>query len=203
MNNYYAEYETDRYIRERFFPNREILGTMAEIGAGPTSFLSMSKHFRESGWRCICVDPNPKFVMQHQDEGNEIYHYACSNSNAEEVDFQIFNTGWGPDHDGISYSTIGKVYPGCQHKPEIIKVKTITLDSLLGMLQVGKLDFLSIDTEGHEIEVMEGFDLEAFEPRVILLENFLHSPSYRNYMMDRGYRLDHQLDYNYIFSRDV
>jgi len=62
---YYGEFETDRYIRETFF-NDINDGIMIEVGAGPPEFYSMSKHFRDSGWRCILIEPNPKFVNMHK-----------------------------------------------------------------------------------------------------------------------------------------
>ncbi len=59
---YFAEHETDRILRERFFPNREVCGVMVEVGGGTPEFLSMSKHFHESGWRTLAVEPNPMFA---------------------------------------------------------------------------------------------------------------------------------------------
>jgi hypothetical protein len=76
---YNAEFETDKYIRETFFPDFDYKGIMVEVGAGPTVFYSMSKHFRDYGWRCVCIDPNPKFVSEHKKEGNEIYQLAVIN----------------------------------------------------------------------------------------------------------------------------
>jgi hypothetical protein len=98
---YHAEFETDKFIRETFFPNLDYKGIMIEVGAGPTTFYSMSKHFRDSGWRCICIDPNPKFVESHKKLGNEIHQVACSNFEGTN-NFKIVSTGWGSENDGIS-----------------------------------------------------------------------------------------------------
>jgi len=54
--NFYAEFETDRIIREKYFSDYTFKGTMVEVGAGLPDFISVSKHFRDNGWRCICVD---------------------------------------------------------------------------------------------------------------------------------------------------
>ena len=50
---FFAEFLTDKYIRENYFPDYSFKGTMIELGAGPPVFYSMSKHFRYNGWRCI------------------------------------------------------------------------------------------------------------------------------------------------------
>ena len=33
-----------------------------------------------------------------------------------------------------------------------------------------KFDFLSLDVEGHELEVLKGFDITKFSPKVIVVE---------------------------------
>ena len=54
----------------------------------------------------------------------------------------------------------------------VIQVPVTTLDDILvegGAPQ--PLDFLSVDVEGHEIEVLRGFNFARWQPRLILLED--------------------------------
>jgi FkbM family methyltransferase len=197
---YYAEFETDKFIRETFYPDKS-QGTMVEVGAGPPVFYSMSKHFRDTGWRCICVDPNPKFVEQHQIANNEIYQYACSDKNTTST-FKIVKAGWDEKNNGIGYSALDVKYNiDVEHTIEEITVDVITLNDLLKQLKVQAVDFVSIDTEGWELEVMKGFDTELFRPEIILLENYLHDKEYVEYMKNINYELFKQIEYNYIFIR--
>jgi len=76
------------YLKSKFF-SEIIVGTMVEVGSAGPEFLSQSKPFRDIGWRCICIDPNPKFVKMHRDIGNEIYEYACSYEDKDSVDFEM------------------------------------------------------------------------------------------------------------------
>jgi FkbM family methyltransferase len=198
---YYAEFETDKYIRENFFPDFQIKGIMAEIGAGPTEFYSMSKHFRDFGWRCVCVDPNPKFVNQHKSINNEIYQLAISNYNGKS-NFNIVSSGWNEEYDGISYSGLEIKYKTPNNNIHNIEVEVSTLNSLLENLSVKNIDFLSVDVEGSELEVMEGFDLLFYKPKVVLLENYEHNDSYIEYMKSLGYILHNKIQYNYIFENN-
>jgi FkbM family methyltransferase len=200
-STFHGEFDTDKVIRETFFPDYDYKGTMVEIGAGPPVFFSMSKHFRDSGWRCICVDPNPKFVEQHKEMGNEIYQYACSFENIEKSKFQIYDSGiWADELEGISNSAISLVYKTDWKYIEIdIQIKT--LDSILEEAGVESVDFVSIDTEGWELEVMMGFNLEKYNPSVILLENVSHLNVYNSYMKVHGYILNKKLEYNYIYVK--
>jgi FkbM family methyltransferase len=211
---YYAEFETDRYIRENYFPDFSYKGVMIEVGAGPTTFYSMSKHFRDNGWRAICVEPMPKFAEMHRKEGNEIYECACSFEDKDNVNFEIVNTGtWKKDIfgdvEGISFSSLGMRNSHADSnkhmiqnlKIENIKVKVLKLNTLLESINIDKVDFVSIDTEGWELEVMRGFDVNKYKPNIILLENVAHSKEYIDYMQNIGYQLDKVIEYNYIFKK--
>ena len=56
---------------------------------------------------------------------------------------------------------------------EIKKVKTTTLNEILrnSKFKVLDLDFLSIDVEGHELNVIKGLDLEKYPVKVIVIEH--------------------------------
>jgi FkbM family methyltransferase len=197
---YYAELSTDKFIRETFFPNENDNMVMAEIGAGTVEFYSMSKHFRDSGWRCVCVDPNPKFVEQHKNAGHEIYEFACSSEDGESI-FNVYETGaWIDEYEGISYSSLGQRYDYPQPPTKSFNVKVIKLNNLLESIKVERLDFLSVDVEGWELEVMRGFDVNKYLPKVVLLENLNYDIEYDRYMESVGYSLHTKLDYNYIYT---
>ena len=55
---------------------------------------------------------------------------------------------------------------------EVRKVKTKTLDSIIesSKFKIKKIDFLTIDVEGHEYEVIKSIDLTKYKPEIILIE---------------------------------
>jgi FkbM family methyltransferase len=195
---------TDEYIRKTFFPNFSYKGVMVDVGAGPPEFLSNSKHFRKNGWRTICVEPNPKFVEQHKKENSEIYQYACSNENKiSEFTINYNNDHWyTQENDGVSFSAISlrlKNVPD-HNTQETIQIEVIQLNTLLTKLNVSSVDILSIDTEGWELEVLEGFDHKKYCPRVIVLEDINRSIEYENYMRSIGYKKHIELFHNHIYE---
>lgn len=200
---YYAEGLIDKKIRELFFPDFDYKGVMVEVGAGPAVYISMSKHFRESGWRCISVDPNPKFVEQHKKLEHEIYPFACS-SEIKKGQFKIVRAPNTHEetNDGCSWSAIDTRYSfPSDAKVETIDVDIITLDTLLESIDIDKIDYLSIDTEGWEIDVMKGFDHNKYQPKVIVLENIYGEPKYPSYMNSIGYKLETKEGYNEIYTK--
>ena len=55
---------------------------------------------------------------------------------------------------------------------EVKKIKTNTLNNILDSLSINdnKIDLLSIDVEGHEMQVLHGLDLDKYSPDVIVVE---------------------------------
>ena len=87
--SYFAEHATDQKIRERYFPDFDRMGVMVEVGGGTPEFLSMSKHFKDNGWRVVIVEPNPLFASMHRAMGNEVVECACSSENQSNVPFTV------------------------------------------------------------------------------------------------------------------
>ena len=46
----------------------------------------------------------------------------------------------------------------------------ITIEELLDFEHVYKIDFLSVDVEGAEMEVLQSFDFEKHDPSVVIVE---------------------------------
>lgn len=212
---FYAEYFTDKYIRKKFFPDYSYRGCVVEVGCATPELLSMSQHFRESGWRCIGIEPNPRFVALHKARGNEVFEYAAADFTADDHDFVVAEANSDYTDRQLSahsYSSLGIKpeyvdYKGGAvqfFKQSRIKVKVRRLDDILRTHSpdLKEIDLLAIDVEGYEIEVMKGFTPSAFKTKVIVLENLFHDAAYTGYMESIGYRLFSKVQYNYIYVPD-
>ena len=208
---FYAEFNTDKIIREKYFSDYDYKGVIVEVGGATPEFLSMSKHFKDNGWRSIIIEPNPTFVEQHKEVGNEVYEFACSYEDRD-GEFTIVHQeveaygGVVTDH---SFSSIDVKENYLNHTNFIlteenskkIKVKIKKLDTILGDLKINKVDILSIDVEGWEIEVMRGLNTEIIDCKLIVVENFLNDDSYKKYFESIGYYLSEIIDYNHIYVK--
>lgn len=202
---WYAENNLDEFIRNNYYKNLEYKGVFVDVGIGPVQFKSNSKHFRDSGWRVIGVDPNPKFALQHMYAGNEIYCVACADTNKLSQFTINYNndSSYTNDIDGVSFSAIDIRLPGVPKHNIQYKLNTmvLTLDSILEFADISKVDILSIDVEGWELDVLRGFNHEKYMPNIIILENWEHKADYIDYMTNIKYKLVTTLSDNYIFIK--
>ena len=54
--------------------------------------------------------------------------------------------------------------------PTVKKIKTDTLNNVLEKKNITLIDYLNIDVEGYELEVLKGFDIEKYKPKVVTIE---------------------------------
>src|SRR5204862_7027727 len=72
----------------------------------------------------------------------------------------------------------------------VIMVPTRTLDDILEEAQApAPLDLLSVDVEGHEIEVLRGFDFAHWQQGLILREDHVGDLKKHKFLTQSGYRL--------------
>jgi FkbM family methyltransferase len=194
----HGEGGVDKLVLERFFRGEQ-RGVFVDIGAARPDFLSMSALFRENGWKVILIEPNPFFCDLHRKAGHEVLQFACADYDADDVAFSVVDSLGQEYRDGQvsfeSFSSLSVKESYRRLRPDLpvreIRVSVRRLDTLLRQHapDVKKIDVLSIDVEGWELEVLRGLSLETYRPTVIIMENFLDDPGYSRFMSRHGYLL--------------
>jgi FkbM family methyltransferase len=181
------------------FPDYSYEGIMVEVGGGLPNWISNSKHFRDNGWRTIVFEPNPDFYKQFLEQNIECYNFACSDKDEKNVSFSVCDNNSGLSFSGldIRYSAFDPNTMSLSN----VTVDTIRLDTFFESKNIQKIDFMTIDVEGWELEVMSGFDISKVYCRYIILENFQHDPRYDQKMQQIGYQKIYQLNYDYIYEK--
>jgi FkbM family methyltransferase len=140
------------------------------VGASAPVARSVTKHFHEHGWVGINVEPIKALHERLQrDRPNDInLNVGCSNRDGT----LTLNVGRG---GAMGLSTFTEEERRVHEKDgfefDTAMVPVVTLSSICEQHLGGRtIDFLSIDVEGHEKEVLEGADLGSIRPRVIVIE---------------------------------
>jgi FkbM family methyltransferase len=90
------------------------------------------------------------------------------------------------------------------YKPikETISVKTRRLDWIIdNHFKGGPIDFISIDTEGNELEVLKSIDIDSYGVRLLIIENNYNDPVIEHYLSGFGWRKDKRVEVNDFYIK--
>lgn len=184
----YSQFGEDDIISAYFPDNYK--GICIEIGAADGRMGSNTLMFEEKGWTAICVEPNPDLFKECIKIRKHHANFAISNRE-DILDFTIFDIP-GSSQSAVSSLVVDKRLEK-QHEKLItnkktIKVQVITLDKLLSYYpEITHIDFISIDTEGTELDVLKGFDIAKWTPKMMIIENNFNDPDIEDYLKQFGY----------------
>lgn len=199
----------DAYIEKLLFEefNIEKDGIFVDVGAYHPIYLSNSYYFEKyKNFKVLCIEPTPIMFDELKKLRQNVYNYAASDENKDDVDFQFVQGPW----DSFGYAGSGlHTYEGIRkettvvnaHKIEDIKIKTRTLNHILSEAKIDHIDAISIDTEGHELKVLNGLDFDKYAPKVCCIENFFSERWLIDYMGHKGYRYINRLHVDDFFIK--
>jgi FkbM family methyltransferase len=151
----------------RAFAGRDT-GFYVDVGAADPVNLSVTKWFYDLGWSGLNIEPNAHlFERLAADRPRDINLNCGVGAVASEAEFLELDVGELSSFDprvrqtADSHGTAGATRT----------VSVVPLTDLLAQHCDGRaIDFLKIDVEGWELEVLKGLDLRRFRPAVILAE---------------------------------
>lgn len=144
------------------------------------------------GWHGVNIDANPRLIERFKAvRRRDIAVCAAISDQESEVVFHEFE-------DELVSTLSADALPeweGKWKKRGERVVKTRTLNSVLKeTLQAGtEIDLLSVDVEGHDLNVLRSMDLDAFRPKLIVVEmhhlqlNRTEQSPIIRYLEDRGF----------------
>jgi FkbM family methyltransferase len=167
-----AQHGEDRILFEYF--GRKRSGYYAEVGAFNGVDLSNTYFFERIGWDGVLVEPHPDLADRCRRDRPRAAVVACA----------VVPPG-APATVELEVSDGAELYSSLkmgreQHRHirretgglaiRKIEASARTLDSILEEARAPAVDFVTIDVEGHERGVLEGFDLARWRPSVVILE---------------------------------
>ena len=143
-------------------------GTYIDVGCNHPVKNNNTYLLYKRGWSGINIDLDTASIEQFKLlRPDDVNITSCVYNKDGLVDLYFY-------HDKSPINTINKNLVNYHHaKPKIVKpIKTRTLDSILEdtKFKNEKISLLSIDTEGSELEVLEGFNLNKYSPDIIVVE---------------------------------
>ena len=146
-------------------------GYFVEVGAADGVYLSNTYYLETRlGWTGILAEPNPRFAEALTRRSCIVSPLCVSSTTGERVSFLNVEMG--------ELSRMESVNPGDGHEArrqrtaERIEVETIRLNDLLERHNAPRrIDYLSVDTEGAELDILSAFDFDRWDVRAITVEH--------------------------------
>jgi len=153
-----------------YFPERT--GFYVDVGCNDPLRLSNSFLFYLRGWRGIAIDANVIVADRFQRTRKKDVCIAAAVSDSERD--VIFHRSESEAVSTIDEGTLEEWKDKWKFRPEDqVAVRTRTLTSILRQAlpdENAEIDFLSIDVEGHEFQVLSSLDFKSLRPKLITVE---------------------------------
>lgn len=171
-DEFFSQYSEDRILNDIFDGKKD--GVCVEVGGFDGVTGSTSYFFERLGWKCLLIEPIPalcEIIRRNRTCG--LAETAASDKEGSATLYvaegaETLSTVNASDYFRDRVKQVGRGI----HE---ITVRTRRLDDILQEHGITRIDFISIDVEGHEMSALSGFSLERFRPRLVLLENNLNA----------------------------
>jgi len=201
---YFGQHSEDIYL-DALFPGKKD-GICVDVGAYDGIGGSNTYHFELKGWKCLCVEPIPSVFEKCKNIRKECFNCCIGEKDEESKLFTVFEL------TGNNLSAISSLQPDERliesHKhliENIIKcnVKVRSLTSLLDEVNFPiDIDFVSIDTENTELDVLKGFDLNKYNVKVFVIENNFDEPFIEEYLKTYNYKKINRIAVNDFYIKN-
>lgn len=159
-------------------------GVFIELGANDglcqsnTAFLE-----KERNWTGILIEPSLiAFEKCKKNRPQSICINCACVSNTYDL-----NTAYGDFNDGILMASIDSKRLNNNNQ---CCVEALTLENILNNYNIKNIDFLSLDTEGYELNILMGLNLDKYRPKYMLIEIYiLDYDNIINFLTEKKYTL--------------
>jgi FkbM family methyltransferase len=152
---------------DRLFQD-ESAGFYVDVGAADPVVCSVTKHFYDTGWRGINIEPTAQFHRLAEARPRDVnLRLAVSNTQGRMAFVEFPDE---PSRSGLAGTLMAPEDRAPLKRALTREVEVRTLRDIFEEHCPGPIAFMSVDVEGHEREVLEGNDWSRFRPRALVIE---------------------------------
>ena len=204
----YGQFNEDEFILNEFTSS---IGFAIEVGGADGINGSPTKCLEDKGWKTLLIEPNPQLFTEAKRNRPYVFNCAAGEVCEDNVGMTIYTLNGGNETAVSGLNPNAKLIEQHQHliedqRLELVNKRTLNVliyewEKVLGE-EIGNVDFISIDTEGTELDVMRGLNIKKYQPKMIALENNFEDHNYRRTMYNYGYVLYNRIGVNdyYIYN---
>ena len=207
LPRYYSQCGQDKLIDDLL---RKRNGVFVDVGAADGETNSNTLFFEESrDWHGLLVEPHPEAsqacfarrsspvaecaILSRSD--NYLTEFRAIEGEYSQMSYAIDRA------DRVNLDRLDKYSEKTPIKTSIIMVQVAPLQSLLDKYHISAIDYLSIDTEGADLDVLQTIDWTRTKIRVISTEKQANPLPIDSFLASIGYKLIHDLGWENIWLK--
>lgn len=208
----YSQFGQDQFVKENFFIDKKD-GIFVDIGAHDGKTINNTFMFEQNGWKGICIEPMElifeKLIRNRSctciqgcisdiSGPQEFLHVISGNLHVEML--SGLASKYTPEHR----QRVERELKRTGGKLEVIMVQCYLLHAILDEHHIDQIDYLSIDTEGGELDILKTIDFNRVTITVIDVENNnSHDRSIQKFLEEKGYIYIKRLGVDEIYYRNT
>ena len=219
MNNSKSQIQQDLILDQQIFKGKSNgvfveVGALDGFGASNTWFFEM-----ERNWSGLLIEPNPvEFNKRNQHPRPNSIFENCAISDVEmDINFlsiegpcnvlsgimEFYNSQHLEriDRELEMYSNHPEGHELYSRK-EQIPMKAVRLESLFSKHNITKIDFISIDVEGAELQVLNSINFDKVDIDVFMIENNYGLEKETEFLSSKGYKLLGNIQWDSVFIKN-
>jgi FkbM family methyltransferase len=194
---YYSQQNEDKILHDKYLNYTN--GFFIELGAMDGRMFSNTLFFENNlNWTGILIEPTLQYnelIINRPNCYN--FNYAIS-----EIDGEVEFIGHGALGCIVSDESISHINAWDLNKGTSYLVKSKPISKIIENINIPKVDFFSIDVEGHELKVLKTFNWEI-PVYIILIEmsdyNDKTNEECRTLLLGKGFMFDSKIGNNEVW----
>ncbi len=192
----------DLFVKNYFSEKKK--GIYVDIGCNQPKLNSLTFLLYKEGWNGINVDISERCIKLYNffRKNDKNVNISIGSSN-QVVNSYIF-------YENCTMNTVDKNFreftaKSVNKRPYIKKIKEKTLNYVLNEHRIKNIDYLNIDVEGYEANVLDGFNILDYKPSLVSIE--IHDENcppnknkIYNYFIKNKYNLVSIYGWTYFFE---
>ena len=205
----YSQFGEDLILAHLFYQIGITKPSYLDIGANEPKYISNTFYFYSRGSRGILIEPNPFLAKKLKEKRpkDTILNTGIGFKEISDADFYLFpNYANGlstfSKNEAMHWQEIGMKGLGKIKIEKVIKMSMVPINNILEKYFKEKPpDFISLDVEGLDFEILKSLDFDKFHPLVICVETLGYDENQQSYKLTNI--IDYMLTKNYDIYADT
>ena len=205
-----AQSGEDKYIIKLF--DEDFKGKFLDIGCYHPTRHNNTYELYKKGWSGINIDLNPLTIelfdfMRPKDVNINI---GISDKDAEKELYFIDELDTQNTIDKNQLEFLKKHHNINQDQIIVKKIQTKNLETILNEYQFYNIDFMNLDIEGHELQVLKTLDFKKIKIKYLCIEMIEHNEesilnvkNMKDLLKENNFKLIKNFGFNHIYYRYI